>query len=565
MSTETPIGPETTIGTLPKPDTEYHRGPEPVSHGSRMMNVFNDVDVDLEPDGCGPDATTYDAVYQLRQALHNGGAEEPYVVATLEGGDVEGLPPARSDREYILELTSSGWRAGSGEGDDYSQYYEYNIKLRERDDDGDTYKPPLALSVDIQPQDPDLVNPDGKPLETPYGAGSRVLIATTWADSPDVIETRLLDVLELALGVDRDALEHARNPDSRRIMKAEAHVRFDIAYKNAVVETLEQSKQLIAYGGDSKIDAHQKRQREGWLEAVVDAERWWLLGFPREDYDIKTKVYQSSNWADTDPSNPFHHPKLEASYSGARGDNSHPHASEWDDVLGTLREVVSSHLEWAGVDREQLVADDFQDGSALPQYKYEHPVGRREQLKERYENVATEIYREATKASTTAVYDLLRSVAVESGASYDTLEDRTGLARSTIRYHVKRLEDAGVVSRVGNPVLVVFPTLAILEQAEDILRRIYPEDQLEDIQERAEQRREDREQRDDPDDVDAGDQDDDQDDVDDDRDDDAEETWLPFDELALEPHQLANALESDYVEQPHVRVRTDPYGSWIGD
>lgn len=83
-------------------------------------------------------------------------------------------------------------------------------------------------------------------------------------------------------------------------------------------------------------------------------------------------------------------------------------------------------------------------------------------------------------------------------AHFVALEERTGLARSTIRYHVSRLTEIGVCEKVSNLVLVVFPSLAVLDEAEAILRRIYPDDQVDDMTERAEERRERRENRDDP-------------------------------------------------------------------
>jgi len=113
----------------------------------------------------------------------------------------------------------------------------------------------------------------------------------------------------------------------------------------------------------------------------------------------------------------------------------------------------------------------------------------------------------------------------------------------------------------------VFPSIQVLEDAEDVLRRIYPEDQLEDLEERAEQRRERREERDHPESVGTDDQDADQDqDADDDRADDVDdqdgEKWVAFGDSGLEPHQLANALERDYLDQQHVELRVDPY-DWI--
>jgi DNA-binding transcriptional ArsR family regulator len=334
-------------------------------------------------------------------------------------------------------------------------------------------------------------------------------------------------------------------------MKAEAHHRFEIGWKRQVIETIEQSKQLVAYGGASEIDAHQTRMREGWLEAVVDVDRWELLGFPDVPWNIELKCYQSAAWTEIPKSEPGHHPKIEASFSGVN-DGKLPHVDEWDRTLQVLRQLVAAHLEWAGVDRGQLVADDYQDGPAQPEFSYGHPTGRREQLQERYESVATEIYREATKMNTKAVYDILRVTATEQGATYDVLEERTGLARSTIRYHVRRLQDSGVVDRVGNPVIVVFPSIEVLDQAAEILRTIFPGESIDEIEERADERRENREQRDDPDGVD----------VDDETDDDSSSSssrsdWRYFSDVDVEPHQLANALERDYLDDDELRVRVD--------
>ncbi|MFC6546812.1 helix-turn-helix domain-containing protein [Cohnella cellulosilytica] len=124
------------------------------------------------------------------------------------------------------------------------------------------------------------------------------------------------------------------------------------------------------------------------------------------------------------------------------------------------------------------------------------PDRRREHLRQRYQEVATEVYREALKDSTVAVYDILRVIATETGATYDMLEDRTGLARSTIRYHVARLAREGVVKRLGNPVLVVFVSRDLLERSREILDRARPGRTADDMREDAEDRREDREARD---------------------------------------------------------------------
>ncbi|MFC7087902.1 helix-turn-helix domain-containing protein [Mammaliicoccus vitulinus] len=240
------------------------------------------------------------------------------------------------------------------------------------------------------------------------------------------------------------------------------------ARRKAVVETVEQSKDLVAWGGNSEIDAHQKRVQEGWLEARVESDRWDLLGFADVNFATELKIYQITDWHKRPPSDPFAHPKIEASFAGADG-------KLLTSPSGTTRWTTSgpssppTRIGPASSGRTSS-RTTFSTGLELRR-DYQRPTGRREHLRQRYQEVATEVYREALKDSTVAVYDILRVIATETGATYDMLEDRTGLARSTIRYHVARLAREGVVKRLGNPVLVVPVSRDSLERSREILDR----------------------------------------------------------------------------------------------
>ncbi|WP_284013220.1 helix-turn-helix domain-containing protein [Halobaculum litoreum] len=480
-------------GSLPVSSVE-DVAPKPRAHGASVANVLNDLAPSDADAPAGQRDTLYaDAVRYWRENVESH-ENEPYPATEF---DAEWLPETAG--EWVLLVKSSGWKAGTGYGDDYSQYYEQHIMLRERvetDDGVELRKPPLALHVEVMPQYRDLVFKSGDPLECPYGEGTRVVCWTTWAESGSEVERRMYDAIRAVYGDDVLGVARDRNPDSRRVQKAEAHYRFDRDKKGAVVETVEQSKDLVAWGGNSEIDAHQKRVQEGWLEARVESDRWDLLGFADVNFATEVKIYEIPNWHKRPASDPHAHPKIEASFAGA--DGKLPHVSEWDDAMDHLRTVVATHAHWAGVERADLVSDDFFDGAGAAEWTYHRPTGRREHLRQRYQEVATEVYREALKDSTVAVYDILRVIATETGATYDMLEDRTGLARSTIRYHVARLAREGVVKRLGNPVLVVFVSRDLLERSREILDRARPGRTADDMREDAEDRREDREARDTP-------------------------------------------------------------------
>lgn len=530
--------------------------PKPRAHGAAVANVLNDL-TPSERDRVPHERNTLyaTAVDYWMEHVEDSDAE-PYVA--VENFEADWLPD--DGHTYALVTKSSRWKAGTGHGEDYTPYYEQHLMLRrwsdiedEPDAEPQLEKGPLALHVEIMPQYEDLVYSSGDPLQFPdeYGEGTRIVAWTTWAESGEDVETRMYDAIRAVYGADALNVDRDRVEAARRIQKAEAHVRFAQAKKNAVVDAVEQSQRLIDYGGESEIDAYQNRVQAGWQEARVESDRWGLLGFDSKPYSTEVKVYQAQDWHKRPLSDYYAHPKLEASFSGVN-DGRLPHVSEWDDVLEHLRAVVATHAHWASVDRSDLVADDYFDGPGADAWNYERPTGRREMLRQEYEDRATDVYREALKESTTAVYDLLDVVAQEHGATYDHLEEMTGLARSTVRYHVRRLVESGVLERTGNPVLVVFTSEALYEKAQNVLQKVNPGETDDDRQERAEDRRDRREQEQDPATVE-----------DDESTSDERSHWQYLDDWRGTPQMLIDELVQDDRTEHDVRVRvlddeTDP-------
>ncbi|MDG5775969.1 winged helix-turn-helix domain-containing protein [Haloarculaceae archaeon H-GB2-1] len=483
---------------------------EPVIHGAGVVGHIADMPDDTTPSAARdaherPSGTLYDVALDYWRENVGDPKREPAVVPfdadwlppaedAFDDEDGDGVPP-----EYVLAVSSSRWKAGTGRGDNYSAYYQQHLKLRLRDADGELHKPSTALHVEIMPQYHDLVHRDGNELDCPYGEGTRIRVWTTWAECPFDITRRGVDALTTvygdgALDVQENGLPTNLVPESHKISKAEAHLRVDIAKKGALVDTIRQTTDLIAYGGTSEVEANRTREREGWVEAQVVSDRWDHLGFSDVPFKTGLKLYQANGWAKMPEDHPMHHPKIEAMFSGA--DGALPHVCDWDDLVQHLRTVVSTHADWAGVTRDDLVDDDHFDGSLAADYEFEMPTGRREHLASYYDDMATRVTREALKPNSVAPYDILRVVSRNDGATYDTLVEQTGLARSTVRYHVARFEEQGILKRLSNPVLVVFDSRALQQQAVDALDDARPGDTADDLDERADQRRERRDQDD---------------------------------------------------------------------
>ena len=171
-----------------------------------------------------------------------------------------------------------------------------------------------------------------------------------------------------------------------------------------------------------------------------------------------------ADWTEGDRDDPHAHPKLEASLGGGSA-----HLSDWDDVLASLRQLALAHLEWAGVDDSDLVADHYFKPSVQPTTEFEHPEGRREDLRRYYSRFEAVVWSEALKHETTAVYDLLSYLGENYGATYDQLEAELGYSRSNIEYHVGRLKEAGLLVTIGNPAIIAFDADRLYDQVLELI------------------------------------------------------------------------------------------------
>jgi DNA-binding transcriptional ArsR family regulator len=513
--------------TSAAPDTDRSpiEAPEPVLHGCRVGYHHDDLEL-------------YEAVRSLWYDRAGSPDEEPIEIPIQLPDDYPG-----DVDDPVLLLTSSRWKAGRGEGDDYTAFYQYNLKLRDATPGG--YRtPPISISIDLLPQFDGMVYPDGNPLDLPHGEGTRVEIQTTYPDGPDDVLGRAAHALAHTVE-EYDAT--VTDASTATITKLEAHIRFDEELLERTVKTLDASRDLVAWGGDAGLSSHQQRQQAGWLEAAVRTDRWDRLGFDAtHDREALLKVYRMQDWADRPADDYLRHPKLEAADQG--GDDRLP-LDEWDDRAADLKRLVAEHSRWIGIEREDLVADPHFGGPDAPSWEYEPtPPGRRDDLRAMYRELECEV---TQLVQHDAAHDVLDVIARRSGATYDVLEEQTGLSRSAVRYHVRKFAEAGIVERVGNPVVVVFDCLGLLDRVEDALDALHAgetaADRLEELQERAEERRERRRERD------AGNDADGDTDADTDR---SRDRWDYLDDLPLRPHDVADEVVRGALEPTDVRVRT---------
>lgn len=499
------------------------------------------------------------AWYELADALIENNQGKQYAILDR---DYE-YPGGDDDEQYAITLRSSRWKAGTGEGDDYSPWYKYDLTVQKVTDNGHIQwdsTPTQSLSLKVHPQYDDLVYPDGSDLIPPHGDGSYISVQSTWVDETEQLVERAAHLVGHAFGYE---LSHDDIvTESLGFDKAEVHHRFNASRESDVVQTLKQSGDLLAKHA-AEVETWGIYENDRWMKAKIRTSEWEKLGFPDLDAPILIKCYYPDNPERLDY--PMNQPKLEVAldgketvYENGRHTQKMIPWDRWEEVMVVLEEILLAHLEWADVGTDDLVADDYCDGPSAERVEFQHPDGRRSWLRKHYESLMPELYREATKNNTDLIYDILDVVRQQGRVTYETLVEETGGAYRTVREHVRRLETEtggdkpGILKRIPDAVtFVTFSSRYMEEIGEGALDEIKPGNTIEDRKERANERRERREEREQERDdrKSSDDQTTDEDGCD--------PIWRYLEDVDLSPEQLATAIEREYLPEDHVRVRTD--------
>ena len=329
------------------------------------------------------------------------------------------------------------------------------------------------------------------------------------------------------------------------------------------MKTIDNTRDVLAFGGSADLNAHQNRSREGYVESALVSDRWDRLGFDPVVSDTDAdpseqllKCYQAGDWVERSPADPMHHPKLEAGLEGGTVP-----LSEYETVLSSLRSKVVNHTRWADITPADLVSDPFYSGSDAPSEHFPEAGDRRENLRELQQGYERPILQQATREQTDAPHDIMAVLVSKDGATYDQLEARTGLARRTIQYHVRRFEELGFVERIGNPVVVVFDLLSVLELASEVMDQIHPgettADRLGEVRERAEERRTEREEREARSADERGSGTDADPGADSKADGEQQRIWRYFEDMGITPDGLATRLDRGDLSGRDVRIRSE--------
>jgi len=539
--------------------------PEPEPHGQGIMAVLEDLD-DSE--------SAYRRLWKGWRDHVGDPDQEPYVLLEDAQARFDWLP---DDESAHLILKSKPWKACEElvDGEIRGRRYEYSIQLMPYDPEDDELDPdsrlPVSFQMWVQPQSDDLVGVrSGEPFSWQYGEGTKFKLQTTYA-TPSECVRRLVEVANAGLeALDRDRPDWSvLNRESLKIWKAEMYHRIDSELMSAVVQRLRGLRTIVEHGGTGDVHGSSEYYQGAHVEEVVVSDMWDRAGYIGEfarqsGYNLGLKIYRIAG----NPSDErLKHPKVEAFLEGTDNETSLPHIDDWSALRATLRQMASSLSVRSGASLGQLREDDFYTVGVVDRVDTLIPTGWRDAQRLANQERERRILEVTYEALSLAKWDILYSVAMLDGATYDQLEEFTGYSRDYVREVVRELKERDILLRLTYPRVIVFRNEELRLNAAEKLQEVEPGRDMSDVRADADDRRERRSRL-------QEETDDDQEDVDVDdglQEESVDESsstsssssdWLRVDQLDFSAEAIGRYLERGDIAAVDAKIRTSPY-DWL--
>ena len=323
------------------------------------------------------------------------------------------------------------------------------------------------IRVEIHERTDDLVYEDGNAYSWPGGwetgqkyTGTAIKIQASYVSDISEIIAQATELIGAVVG-DIDRVRYLMRKvihETVRFSGLEVHHRHHLETQEATVETLRDSSRLVAFNnGNGKERAAVERghyqiyafSTDNFDSIGFDSTIEYKIGAKTrtaevEEHYIKEYLHRNANQFNLN--NPLAHPKLEVK---ARG--SFP-APAFEAVQKHLTQILNAHVEWAGIRKDDLVADDHYRPNERDNISTCVPTNYKLQLKDYFQSDGLQktVIGMLFHRKTMAIHDILYSIvkkAWNNQICYDRLKELTGASKSTIGTYISELEEKKIVSR----------------------------------------------------------------------------------------------------------------------
>lgn len=485
----------------------------------------------------------------------------------------------------------------------WTQYNSYHLNLYDDVTKGSRgiANNPAKRKVILHKRSPELTYEDGNDFTWPEGwatgkvyDGTCMTIQASFTDDLNTIIEDAIELLAAVFGkgnirphVIGDGPGNNIIDETIRFDGLEVHHRFDKQFRQAAVDTLRNSSRLVATGGEAEGKEKGEIEKGHYKLWAFASTRLDDLGFDDSiSYtythngeeveetitDLKhfLKVYEHQKASDLDDDHALSNPKMEAKLYKA-----HP-APAWDAVVNHLNGVLNAHMDWAGIEEDALIEDDWyrprdDDGLGGETIETVIPTSYKKKLQEYFKSdgLKKTVIGMIFNRQTMSAHDILHLIVKEAyndRISYDRLADATGLSKSAIAKHLKKFENIQIIERDHRGAAGSWATISkyAKKHVDDLLDKLKTHGEF---REELRERKKEREKDDDPsaraktaydhaDESETGKDKQDRDSWDADDREPTESTWTPLELTQMTGKDVAYGLIDGLMDESELAIRS---------
>lgn len=397
-----------------------------------------------------------------------------------------------SSQPVEVGLFASNSQCGYLTGAGYNSSQKLHIGCYSSIESGRKTTHPVRVSVVLERRSSELVYPDGNAFTWAKGwdgsthiAGTRLRIVSTYAANPELIWRRAFELLGALVDSHQLAELYAKTEyTTLRVGGVETYHRHHNKTLLGVSDTIHQTAGLLVWS-EEDCKEHLSLERGERLLHRLQSPHFGLLGFDMtiqfehkgarytdDISDAVVKVYEHLEASRLPSGHSLTHPKSEVKIHGW-----YP-APAFETVVRRATTILHAYLAWGGVEASDLVTDDHYTPddhelvtTPLPT-EYLTRLDRYYRSDQIRDTAIGHLFHRQTMAPHDIIATLLfRSSSSRYGSSslpYDALVEHTGLAKETVRRHVRKLEELNLVKRVRSHKMYV----ALCKESRNVLREL---------------------------------------------------------------------------------------------
>jgi len=360
------------------------------------------------------------------------------------------------------------------EGDDYKRNFEYEVKLRSRDNMKSFYisfKPEISKFYHGKNEEYGDYN-QYKPKKNKEGVEVQLISVNLSFEEGQELLKKIMG----NLGVGK-YWENQRF-DIGILRQCEFYIRYHSKYERKIGMIIDDMNKVIGLCGNDYTKVTRDQENYKYTLYSLRSNRFNDLGFNTNNgkWRFAVKTYRALEHQKFKENEPLSHPKLEI-YLDEEKKKGYPDLKDFFEIRNTIYQIVANIIKWAKIEDDGYIIDAYFDNEKFTEIEFIEAKEMYEKLKEFYDSLMPQV--KGLCYSNLTFIHYLRELSINGQLDYESLSNNLGFGTDWIRKLTYKMESMKIITRIRSTnTIVQFHSYKVMEIVKSIIKMIDFEKEL---------------------------------------------------------------------------------------